>query len=38
MEGGVTIKVYENSSCSTCKQALKFVDAKNILYERVPIV
>ncbi len=32
------IKIYEYSACSTCKQALKFLDAKGIKYDRVPIV
>jgi arsenate reductase (glutaredoxin) len=32
------VKIYEYSNCSTCKQALKFLDAKRIKYDRLPIV
>jgi arsenate reductase (glutaredoxin) len=32
------IKVYEYAGCSTCKKALKYLDAKKSRYERVPIV
>lgn len=32
------LKVYEYSGCSTCKKALKFLDARKIPYERVAIV
>ena len=32
------IKVYEYQNCSSCKKALKFLDAKKIPYERVPIL
>jgi arsenate reductase (glutaredoxin) len=32
------IKVYEYNQCSTCQKALKFLDAKGVKYERVPIV
>ena len=32
------VKVYEYANCSTCKKALKFLDAKQVDYERVPIV
>lgn len=32
------IKVYEYSGCSTCKKALKYLDAKKKKYEKVPIV
>ncbi|CAN5433066.1 arsenate reductase family protein [soil metagenome] len=32
------LKVYEYSNCSTCKQALKYLDAKKIKYSRMPIV
>jgi arsenate reductase (glutaredoxin) len=31
-------KVYEYKNCSTCQKALKFLDAKNKKYERIPIV
>ena len=32
------IKIYEYGGCSTCKKALKYLDAKKKKYERVPIV
>lgn len=32
------LKVYEYSNCSTCKKALKFLDAKQVPYEKIPIV
>lgn len=32
------IKVYEYNRCSTCRKALKFLDAHNISYEIIPIV
>lgn len=32
------IKVYEYSGCSTCKSALKALDAQGVAYERIPIV
>jgi Spx/MgsR family transcriptional regulator len=32
------LRVYEYSGCSTCKKALKFLDAKGVSYEKVPIV
>lgn len=32
------IKVYEYSKCSTCVKALKFLDAKKIAYDKIPIV
>lgn len=31
-------RVYEYENCSTCRQALKFLDARKIAYERVAIV
>src|SRR5579862_3770109 len=31
-------KVYEYKNCSTCQKALKYLDAKNKKYERIPIV
>ena len=34
----MTIKIYEYSGCSTCKKALKYLDAKNKKYEKVGIV
>ena len=32
------MKVYEYKQCSTCAKALKWLDAKGVKYERVPIV
>lgn len=32
------IKVYEYKNCSTCKNALKYLDAKKVSYTAVPIV
>lgn len=32
------IKVYEYKSCDTCRKALKFLDAHDVKYVRVPIV
>lgn len=34
----MTTKIYEYANCSTCKQALKFLDAKGIKYDRIAIV
>lgn len=31
-------RVYEYAGCSTCRNALKFLDARGVAYERVPIV
>ena len=32
------IKVYEYKSCDTCRKALKFLEARGVEFERVPIV
>lgn len=32
------LRVYEYSGCSTCKKALKFLEAKKTAYEAIPIV
>ncbi len=32
------LKVYEYANCSTCKQALKYLEKKKIAYEAIPIV
>ena len=32
------LKVYEYEKCSTCRKALKFLEARGIRYQRVPIV
>ncbi|MDE2489900.1 MAG: arsenate reductase family protein [Elusimicrobia bacterium] len=31
-------RIYEYEGCSTCRKALKFLDARGVAYERVPIV
>ena len=31
-------RIYEYSKCSTCRNALKFLDRNNVLYEKIPIV
>lgn len=32
------IRVYEYSKCSTCRNALKFLDSNHVDYEKAPIV
>lgn len=32
------IKVYEYKQCSTCQKAIKFLEAKGLKFERIPIV
>jgi len=32
------VRVYEYAKCSTCRQALKFLDARKTSYQVVPIV
>ena len=34
----MTIKIYEYAGCSTCRKALKYLDARNRKYEKVGIV
>ncbi|MEK7357131.1 MAG: Spx/MgsR family RNA polymerase-binding regulatory protein [Bdellovibrionota bacterium] len=34
----MAIKVYEYKGCSTCQKALKFLDAKKVKYDKLPIV
>ena len=34
----MTIKIYEYAGCSTCRKALKYLDARNTKYQKVPIV
>ena len=34
----MAIKIYEYSGCSTCKKALKYLDARKVKYEKVGIV
>jgi arsenate reductase len=33
-----TLRIFEYSNCSTCKNALKFLDRHQIPYEKIPIV
>lgn len=34
----MSVKIYEYEGCSTCRKALKFLDARKVAYEAVPIV
>jgi len=34
----MSVRVYEYEKCSTCRQALKFLDARKTAYKRVAIV
>lgn len=34
----MTPRIYQYEKCSTCRQALKFLDARKISYQAVPIV
>ena len=34
----MSVKVYEYAGCSTCRKALKFLDARGVAYARAPIV
>jgi arsenate reductase len=34
----MSVKVYEYDGCSTCRKALKFLDARGVAYTPVPIV
>lgn len=34
----MSVKVYEYSGCSTCRKALKWLDANGVAYETSPIV
>lgn len=34
----MSIKIYEYNKCSTCVKALKFLDAKGVKYQKLPIV
>lgn len=34
----MSVKVYEYSGCSTCRKALKFLDARGVDYTAAPIV
>jgi len=33
-----TVRIYEYSKCSTCRNALKFLDQHHVEYDKVPIV
>ncbi len=33
----MNLKIYEYKNCGTCKKALKYLDAKKIPYEKIPI-
>jgi len=37
-ESVMTITIYEYSSCSTCKKAIRFLEANKINFKRIPIV
>ena len=32
------LKIYEYSGCSTCRKALKFLDARRVSYQKIPIL
>ncbi len=34
----MSLRVYEYEGCSTCRKALKFLDARGVAYEAVPII
>ncbi|MDE2143147.1 MAG: arsenate reductase family protein [Elusimicrobia bacterium] len=34
----MSVKVYEYAGCSTCRKALKFLEARGVEYRSVPIV
>lgn len=34
----MSLRIYEYQNCSTCKNALKYLDGKRIKYEKIPIV
>lgn len=31
------VKIYEYKNCDTCRKALKYLDARGIAYEKIPI-
>lgn len=33
-----SVKVYEYAGCSTCKKALKFLEANKVKFQKIPIV
>ena len=33
----MALKIYEYKGCSTCRNALKYLDSKGISYEKIPI-
>jgi arsenate reductase len=34
----MSIKVYEYKNCSTCQKAVKYLEKKDVKFERIPIV
>lgn len=34
----MSIKIYEYKACSTCQKAIKFLEARKIAFQRIPIV
>lgn len=38
LEKGMTITIYEYNGCSTCKNAIRFLEARKTEFIRVPIV
>lgn len=38
LEKGMTITIYEYNGCSTCKNAIRFLEAGKLEFKRVPIV
>ncbi len=32
------MKIYEYKNCSTCQKALKYLDGKKVVYDKLPIV
>ena len=34
----MSIKVYEYNRCNTCRKALKFLDAKEVSFQKIPLL
>jgi arsenate reductase len=34
----IRVKIYEYSQCSTCRKALKFLEARGVDFQKIPIV
>ena len=32
------VRIYEYAKCSTCRNAMKFLDQNNVTYEKIPIL